>query len=149
MFTPGPDNPMIFVAETAQRRRLAFYAAAVPAGFPSPAGDYVEGKLDLNDHLIRHPAATFIIRVEGDSMTGAGIHPGDLLVVDRSIEPRSGHIVIAILGGDLTVKTLRRRKSGWFLEAANEAYPATALGKEIDCAIWGVVTAAIRRFVPR
>ena len=82
-------------------------------------------------------------------MTGAGIHPGDLLVVDRSIEPRSGHIVIAILGGDLTVKTLRRRNGGWVLEAANEAYPATALGKEIDCAIWGVVTAAIRRFVSR
>lgn len=149
MFTHGPDNPMIFVAETAQRRRLAFYAAAVPAGFPSPAGDYVEGKLDLNDHLIRHPAATFIIRVEGDSMTGAGIHPGDLLVVDRSIEPQSGHIVIAILGGDLTVKTLRRRNGGWFLEAAHSAYPATALEKETDCAIWGVVTAAIHRFVPR
>ena len=140
---------MIFVAETAQRCPLTFFAAKVPAGFPSPAADFVEGKLDLNEHLIRHPAATFIIRVEGDSMTGAGIRPGDLLVVDRSIEPQSGHIVIAAIAGELTVKTLRRRNKGWFLEAENPAYPATALGIESDCAIWGVVTATIHRFVPR
>lgn len=140
---------MIFTAATGHRCLLAFLAAKVPAGFPSPAADFVEGKLDLNEHLIHHPAATFIIRVEGDSMTGAGIRPGDLLVVDRSIEPLTGHIVIAAIAGELTVKTLRLRNKGWFLEAENSAYPAMALGQEADCAIWGVVTAAIHRFVPR
>lgn len=76
---------------------LTLYASRVAAGFPSPADDYVEGLLDLNSHLVKHPAATFFVRVAGDSMVGAGIHPGDILVVDRSLEPVDGKIVIAVL----------------------------------------------------
>jgi DNA polymerase V len=76
---------------------VPLYMSPVAAGFPSPAEDYVEGTLDINAHLVRHPAATFMLRVVGDSMTGAGILPGDLLVVDRSVEPVAGHIVVAVL----------------------------------------------------
>src|SRR2546422_657629 len=78
----------------------------VSAGFPSPADDYIEGKLDLNEYLVKHKAATFFWRVTGDSMTGAGIHSGDLLIVDRSIEPTYGSVVIAVLDGELTVKRI-------------------------------------------
>src|SRR5471030_2397814 len=87
------------------------FAARVPAGFPSPADDYIERSLDLNEHLIRHPAATFFVRASGDSMTGS-IHSGDLLVVDRSLEAADGSVVIAVIDGELTVKRLRRRGDG-------------------------------------
>ncbi|MCH7486684.1 MAG: translesion error-prone DNA polymerase V autoproteolytic subunit [Proteobacteria bacterium] len=123
---------------------MAVLAAPVPAGFPSPAEDYVEGKLDLNEHLIRRPAATFIVRVEGDSMIEAGIFSGDLLVVDRGIEARPDSIVVAAVGGELVVKRLRKKGAGWVLEAENPDFPAIEIGA--DCAIWGVVTSSIRRF---
>lgn len=127
-------------------------SSAVRAGFPSPAEDYIEGNLDLNRHLIRHPAATFIVRVEGDSMTGAGIFSGDLLVVDRSLEPRDGHVVIAVVDGELTVKRLRRHTgeggNRWRLVAEHPDYPPIDMpgadeGGETS-AIWGVVTNAVR-----
>jgi len=79
----------------------------VEAGFPSPAEDYIEGELDLNKHLIKHPAATFFVRVAGDSMVDAGVHPGDILIVDRAIEPADKKVVIAVVNGDLTVKRIR------------------------------------------
>ena len=115
----------------------------VPAGFPSPAGDYMEGKLDLNQYLIKHPAATFFVRVSGDSMTEAGIHSGDLLIVDRSLEPTDGNIVIAALDGDLTVKRLERRKGKLRLLAANEDYDPLEVSEEQSFEIWGVVTNVI------
>ena len=129
---------------------LPLVAAAVPAGFPSPAEDFVEGTLDLNDHLIRRPAATFIVRVKGDSMTGAGIFPGDLLVVDRSLEAKSGSIVIAVIGGELTVKRLHKENPNqWTLVAENPHYPPIAFGPDRDCMIWGVVASAIHQFEKR
>jgi len=141
---------------------LPLVAAAVPAGFPSPAEDFIEGKLDLNEHLIRRPAATFIVRVKGDSMAGAGIFPGDLLVVDRSLEAKSGSIVIAVIGGELTVKRLLRssrnhnEKYGdehgndqWLLMAENPHYPPIVLGPDRECMIWGVVASAIHQFEKR
>ena len=134
----------IFAAMACQRRPLPVLAAPVPAGFPSPAEDYVEGKLDLNEHLIHRPAATFIVRVEGDSMIEAGIFPGDLLVVDRSIEARPGSIVVAAVGGELVVKRLRKEGAGWFLAAENSDFPPIEIGAED--AIWGVVSSSIRRF---
>jgi len=98
------------VTETPLGRRIPLFAAGVPAGFPSPADDYIDRHLDLHEHLIEHPAATFYVRASGDSMVGAGIHDGDLLIVDRAVEPRDGHIVIAVVHGELTVKRLRRRR---------------------------------------
>lgn len=130
---------------------LPVVAGAVRAGFPSPAEDYVEGSLDLNAHLIRHPAATFIVRVEGESMTGAGIYPGDLLVVDRSIEPADGHVVIAAISGELTVKWLKGRRGAWRLEAAHPDFPTIVLQDDEEggeaSAIWGVVTSSVRMLV--
>ncbi len=115
----------------------------VPAGFPSPAGDYMEGKLDLNQHLIKHPAATFFVRVTGDSMTEAGIHSGDLLIVDRSLEPSDGNIVIAVLDGELTVKQLERRKGKLRLLPANQNYEPLEVSEQQSFEIWGVVTNVI------
>jgi DNA polymerase V len=133
---------------------LPLIAAAVPAGFPSPAEDFVEGTLDLNEHLIHRPAATFIVRVKGDSMTGVGIFPGDLLIVDRSLEAKSGSIVIAVIGGELTVKRLHKsHPNQWSLVAENPHYPPITLGSShndsFDCMIWGVVASAIHQFEKR
>jgi DNA polymerase V len=125
---------------------LPLYASTVAAGFPSPADDFIEATLDLNEYLIAHPAATFIVRVEGSSMTGAGIFSGDLLVVDRSLETRSGHIVVAVVAGEMTVKRLLKVSSGWILKAEHPDYPPTPLGDNLECSIWGVVTGSVRRY---
>ena len=129
----------------AQRRPLAIPLAGerVAAGFPSPADDYVEVGIDLNEQLIRHPSSTFFLRVSGDSMIGAGIHDGDLLVVDRSLNPRPGRIVVAILDGAFTLKRLMRDQHGLHLEAANPAYPCLDLHHCTDVQIWGVAVHVI------
>ena len=93
---------------------LPLYSSKVPAGFPSPADDHMEGKLDLNTHLVKHPTATFFVKASGDSMLGAGIHDGDILVVDRSLEPRKGKVVIAAVDGQLTVNVYKKRDQKLF-----------------------------------
>lgn len=126
-------------------------AGSVVAGFPSPAEQYLEPPLDLNELLVKRPAATYFVRVQGDSMTGKGIYDGDLLVVDRSLDPRDGDVVIAAVDGDFTVKTLRagEREAGdggrvW-LEAANPDYPALILEGTRELRLFGKVTAVIHR----
>lgn len=114
-------------------------ATPVPAGFPSPADDYVEGRIDLNRHLITHKEATFFMRVAGDSMTGFGIHDGDLLVVDRAVKASDRSIVIAVLEGDFTVKQLCHAPQGCVLRAGNSDYPDIRVGAEQALTIWGVV----------
>ena len=113
---------------------------SVSAGFPSPATDYMENKLDLNEYLIKHPASTFIVKAKGPSMTDAGILSGDLLIVDRSITPKSNDIVIASVFGDLTVKKLQKKENSLFLLSANSDYPSIQVKEEMECFIWGVVT---------
>lgn len=113
---------------------------SVSAGFPSPATDYMENKLDLNEYLIKHPASTFIVKAKGPSMTDAGILSGDLLIVDRSITPKSNDIVIASIFGDLTVKKLQKKENSLFLLSANSDYPSIQVKEEMECFIWGVVT---------
>jgi DNA polymerase V len=115
----------------------------VTAGFPSPADDYVEGRLDLNAHLVKHPAATFFVRVAGDSMIGAGIHPGDILVVDRSLEAVDKRVVIAVVNGELTVKRLRMTQGRITLAAENPAYAPMEIRPDMEFEIWGVVTTVI------
>ena len=124
-------------------QKLSIFSARVSAGFPSPAADYEEGKLDLNKHLVKNPAATFFVRVSGDSMTGAGVHDGDLLIVDRSKEPVSGNVVIAVLDGEMTVKRLRIRNDKYTLEPENDNYPVQKITKDSEFEVWGVVTNVI------
>ena len=123
-----------------------FFLARVSAGFPSPADDYVESALDLNAYLVRNPAATFMVRVGGDSMAGAGIRDGDLLVVDRAREAKSGAIVVAVVDGALTVKRLRVGRQGVRLEPENPAYKPIEVRESAELVIWGVVAHAIRSY---
>jgi len=122
---------------------LPLFSGKVAAGFPSPADDYIEKNLDLNELLVHKPAATFFVRAQGESMLGAGIHPNDILVVDRSIEAVPGKIVICALNGELTVKRLERDNGQWQLKAENPAYADILIHDELDMVIWGVVTNVI------
>ncbi|TVQ96103.1 MAG: LexA family transcriptional regulator [Desulfovibrionales bacterium] len=119
----------------------------LPAGFPSPADDFLEKCLDLNEYLVRNPPATFLVRVSGQSMKDAGIFDGDMLVVDKSLEPVSGSVVVAIVHGELTVKTLRLRSGKAYLEPANSAYKDIEVTTEMGCEVWGVVNSVIRKLV--
>ena len=121
------------------------YSCSVRAGFPSPADDYIEGHLDLNTHLIKRPAATFFVTASGDSMLNAGIHSGDLLIVDRSIEATHDRIVIAAVNGELTVKRLSRIHGHVQLIPENPNYPTIDITAEHDMIIWGVVTYVIHQ----
>jgi len=117
----------------------------VPAGFPSPAQDYMEGSLDLNEYLVQHPASTFFVRVEGYSMVKAGIFPDDILVVDRSLEPASGKIVVAIYDGELTVKRLKVECNRYWLEPENDEFEPICVDEETDFMVWGVVCWVIHK----
>ena len=126
-----------------------FFLDSVSACFPSPATDYLENKLDLNEYLVKHPAATFIVKASGPSMIEAGISSGDLLIVDRSVTPKNDNIVIASVFGDLTVKKLRKKKSSLFLVSANNEYPSIEVKEEMECFIWGVVTYVIHKAITK
>ena len=132
-----------------KKNSLPLMETPVSCGFPSPAEQYIESPLDLNDLLVKRPAATFFVRAAGDSMLGAGIRPGDILVVDRSATPLDGSIVIACVDGEFTVKYLRRDDAGLRLEPANRKYKAIAFPEGRELRIFGVVTACIHQFVPR
>ena len=118
----------------------------VPAGFPSPADDYLDGEIDLSRYLIERPAATFLMRIVGESMRGAGILDGDLVVVDRSVEAQTGHVVVAVFDGDMTIKRLRRLTGGRaVLLAENPDFPEFVICEETPAEIWGVVVAVVRK----
>lgn len=131
------------VTESSQTTPL--YLDRISAGFPSPADDYIETALDLNTYLIRNPPATFMVKVSGDSMTGAGIHDGDILVVDRSEEPSHGKIVVAVLDGELTVKRLLMKDGRILLAPENPRYQTITVAAEQDLHVWGVVSGVVRR----
>ena len=133
----------VYAPDLSTRYALPIFLGRLPAGFPSPADDYLEGKLDLNRHLIKHPAATFFVRVTGDSMIGAGIHSGDLLVVDRSLEPADKHVVVAVLDGELTVKRLFKQHGIVRLLPENLHYQPIEITSQQAIEIWGVVTSVI------
>jgi DNA polymerase V len=125
--------------------RRPLFSSRIQAGFPSPADDYVAQQLDLHELLVKREAATFYVRVKGDSMLGASIQEGDILVVDRSVEPTDGKIVIAVLNGELTVKELSRKKDRIQLLPRNDSYPPIEITSESDLTIWGVVTGVVRQ----
>ncbi|SFM01405.1 DNA polymerase V [Desulfomicrobium norvegicum] len=121
------------------------YLDRISAGFPSPADDYIETALDLNTYLIRNPAATFMVKVSGDSMTGASINDGDVLVVDRSEQPAHGKIVVAVLDGELTVKRLVMKDGRTMLAPENPCYKPIAVTEEQELHVWGVVSGVVRK----
>ena len=127
------------------RTGLPLYLAPVEAGFPSPAEDYLDRRLDLHQHLVRNEAATFFLRAHGESMLGAGIHDGDLLIVDRSIEPAHRKVVIAALDGELTVKRLLYREGRVFLAPENPQFEPIDITESEFVHIWGVVTYVVHK----
>jgi len=133
----------IYAPDLSTRYKLPVFLGRLPAGFPSPADDYIEGTLDLNRHLIKHPAATFFVRVSGDSMIDAGIHTGDILVVDRSLEAVDGNVIVAALDGELTVKRLFKRDQTLRLLPANKNHQPIEITQQQTFEIWGVVTNVI------
>lgn len=122
---------------------VPFFEVGVPAGFPSPADDYIERSLDLHELLVTHPAATFFVKVDGDSMQGVGMYSGDILVVDRSLTAHHGKIVVALLNGEFTVKRLKIEKRKIYLVPENLRYEAIEVTEGSDFQVWGVVTYVI------
>lgn len=122
---------------------LPVYTCRVPAGFPSPADDYVDETLDLNRRYIANPAATFFAYTDGDSMKDAGIHSGDLLIVDRSVKPLNGRVVVACIEGELTVKRYCVRGGRHYLVAENAEYAPIEIRDGQELLVWGVVMHSI------
>ena len=119
---------------------LTFYKEGVECGFPSPARDYTEGSIDLNEELIHHPNSTFVVRARGQSMIDIGISTGDLIIVDRSLKPRNGSVIIAVLDGELSIKILDTSNKKISLLSANKNYSDVHVSEEMDFMIWGVCT---------
>ena len=123
--------------------KVTLYLNSVCAGFPSPANDYLEGEIDLNRYLIKNPLATFIVKSQGNSMLQAGIHSGDLLIVDRSIKAINNSIVVASVDGDLIVKRIKISGKKYLLASDNKTYKDIKINNESDIFIWGTVTKVI------
>lgn len=137
----------IFSFKDGKEFELPLFTTKISAGFPSPADDHIDNKLNLNQYLISHKESTFFVKVEGDSMMNAGINHDDLLIVDRSLEAKNGSIIIAFLNGDLTVKRLLKKKDKFFLLAENPTYPTIEITAEMNFEMWGVVTYVIHTLV--
>jgi len=131
-----PNNQQLY--------QLPFYSSAVAAGFPSPADDHIEGRLDLNKLLIKHPSATFFMRATGDLMSHAGIHNNDILIIDRSIKPTHGKIVIAAINGQLVIRQIKKTKAGKkYLIAESNNTPPLEIKENDEIDIWGIITNVI------
>jgi DNA polymerase V len=137
------DDVRMFLEKQHVFGAIPLYGSKVAAGFPAPGDDYIERYLDLNQQLIKHPAATFMVIASGDSMMGAGIRSGDLLIVDKSLEAKHGKIVIAAINGELTVKRLSKVADRLQLLPENPAYQPIDITENHELVIWGVVTHVI------
>lgn len=141
------DLPGVFVPlHDAPRQPLPIDEVRVSAGFPCPAADYADKRLDINEYLVRNPVSTFFFSVEGDSMQGAEIFDGDILVVDKSIRPRHGQIVVAFVDGERLVKRLYQWGGRVALLAENPSYPPLEIQDGMELLIWGVVTGKFKHF---
>lgn len=127
--------------------RLRLVECLVPAGFPSPADDYLENPIDLNAFVTETPEATYLMRVSGDSMVGAHICDGDIVVVDTVTEARHNHVVVALVDGEMTLKRLRQQQGRWFLYPENRQYAPIELNESMEVVLWGVVTHVIHRLL--
>ncbi len=132
-------------SDTTTNIELPLFQTGISAGFPSPADDYIEDRIDLNRELIRNPSSTFFGRVNGDSMINAGIGDGDLIVIDKSIEPKDGSIVVCVIDGEFTVKRFQKINGEIFLMPENEKYKAIKITNENDFRVWGTVTYTIKK----
>tara|TARA_Y200000002_G_scaffold56914_1_gene42197 strand:+ start:5610 stop:6059 length:450 start_codon:yes stop_codon:yes gene_type:complete len=124
---------------------IPFYQSNVPAGFPSPAEDFMDLDLNLQEYLVQHPSATFCVRVTGDSMQNAGIYSGDVMVVDRALEPQNNTIVLAILDGEFTVKRIQKKGQELYLKPENSKFKPIQITEEMNFQVWGVVTHIIHK----
>lgn len=140
------DVKELFDVSGATVRSVPLMGSTAACGFPSPADDYLDRPLDFNELLIQNEAATFAVRIAGESMIGVGLFPNDIAVIDRSVEPVSGHIVLALLDGEFTIKTLRKRSGRIFLVPANKAFKEIEVPEGASFEIWGVLTRSIRMF---
>ena len=131
---------------TNKKFRIPLLSDSVSAGFPSPADDYTEENIDLNEHLISNPFSTFFLRVKGDSMINAGIKDKDLIIVDKSLIAKPGNIVIAMIDGEFTIKRLSIKNDELYLKAENHNYPDFRFKNHIDVQIWGVVIYSIHSY---
>lgn len=128
-------------------KKAALFSSRPQAGFPSPGDDQIEKMLDINDLVVENPASTFYVRVSGDSMEGAGIFDNDVLVVDRSVTPKHGSIVVAAVFGELVVKYIEKHRQKTQLVSANEGYAPIDISENDDCYVWGTVVGSVRVFV--
>jgi len=138
-------NLEFFSADTTSAVKLDLYLSPVSAGFPSPADDYVELSLDLNEYLIKHPAATFYVKVKGNSMKDANLNNGDILIVDRSLEPKNSNIVVCQIDTEFTVKRFYKENDSVVLTPANNQYNPIRISKDQQFEIFGVVTYIIHK----
>ena len=138
---------MDFFDSTAKKLRIPLLNDSVSAGFPSPADDYTEKHIDLNEHLISNPFSTFFLRVKGDSMINAGIKDKDLIIVDKSLIAKPGNIIIAMIDGEFTIKRLSIKNDELYLKAENHNYPDFRFKNHIDVQIWGVVIYSIHSYL--
>lgn len=136
-----------YSAETTTELKIPLFESGVSAGFPSPADDYLDLPIDLNEFLIKHPAATFYVRVKGNSMEGAGIRNGDLLIVDRAEEPRNKNIVLGVIDGEFTVKRIKKKGSDLYLMPDNPEFKPIKIDDNMDFQVWGVVTYVVHKSI--
>ena len=130
-----------------ERLKIPLLSDSISAGFPSPADDYTEENIDLNEHLISNPFSTFFLRVKGHSMVNAGIKDNDLIIVDKSLRAKTGNIIIAMVDGEFTIKRLSIKNNELYLKAENPNYPDFRFKNHIDIQIWGVVIYSIHSFL--
>ena len=135
------------MSESERMYLIPILSDSVSAGFPSPADDYTEDNIDLNEYLIKHPFSTFFLRVKGDSMINSGIQNQDLIIVDKSLIAKPGNIVIAMIDGDFTIKRLEKKNNEFYLKSENHNYPDFDFKNHNDIQIWGVVTSSIHNFI--
>ena len=139
------DKLKIYQPDTATDREIPVAGSGVHAGFPSPAEDHIEGRLDLNKLAVTHPDATFFARVEGDSMKDDCIEDGDLLVIDKSLKPEDGNVVVSYLDGEFTLKRIQIKKGKIYLVPANGKYKVLEVSDDTDFRVWGVVRYVLKK----
>lgn len=139
------DKLLIFGADTSTELALQFVETGISAGFPSPAEDFLELTIDLNKELVKHPSTTFYGKVKGESMQDAGFSDGDILIIDKSLQPTDGKIAVCFIDGEFTVKRIKTGKDCIWLIAENKKYNPIKVTKDNDFIVWGIVTNIIKK----